>query len=120
MMSGAVSQVSPSKLAARLTLADARRTRIANDSTFIVFRSITLLGHSRQRNHSKGFIDMLAINGFALLDRFHLTLPKATVNVASKIVLDFWTLLAVPLWSVPQFRMYWSRPKASRLRMMLR
>lgn len=36
-----------------------------------VYRSITLLGHSRRHNHSKGFIDMLAINGFALPNRSH-------------------------------------------------
>jgi hypothetical protein len=48
-----------------------------------------LLGHSRRHNRSQGFIDMLAINGFALPNRSQLALPRATANVASKIVLDF-------------------------------
>jgi hypothetical protein len=78
-----------------------------NDSTLIVFRSTTLLGHSRRRNHSRGFIDMLAINGFVLPNRFHQTSPRETENAASRIVLDFSTSLAVLLWSVPRFRMYW-------------
>jgi hypothetical protein len=40
-----------------------------------------LLGHSRRHNQSKGFIDMLAISGFALLSRFPLTLPRATKGI---------------------------------------
>jgi hypothetical protein len=38
-----------------------------------------------------GFIDRLAINGFALPNQSQLALPRETVNVASKILLDFWT-----------------------------
>ena len=35
-----------------------------------------------------------------------LNIAEATVNVTSKIVLDFRISLAVQLWSVPQFRMF--------------
>jgi hypothetical protein len=35
-----------------------------------------LLGHSRRHNHSKGFIDMLAINGFVLPNRSHLNIAE--------------------------------------------
>jgi hypothetical protein len=62
---------------------------MTNDSTCFVYRPITLLGYLRWHNRSQGFIDMLAINGFALPNRSQLALPRTTVNVASKIELDF-------------------------------
>ncbi len=46
------------------------------DSTFIGFRSTTLLGHLRRHNHSWGSINTLAINGFVLPKRSHETSPS--------------------------------------------